>query len=211
MTLILVALTVLAVFLLLVASEAWWRKRKPHDEFSRKFIHIFVGSMAAFWPFYLEWHWIGLLSIAFVAGVIISKQLNIFKSIHAVERPTWGEVYFALAVGALAFVTHEPWIYAVALLHMSLADGLAAVVGVTWGKPTNYKVYGHTKSLIGSLTFFAISVALLSGYSVVTAATLDPLLILGLAAVATVVENFAIKGLDNLVIPLLIGAALMLA
>lgn len=203
-------LTVIVIFLLLVLSELWWRKRKPHDEFSRKFIHIFVGSIAAFWPFYLEWHWIVVLSLAFVVTVIVSKQFNIFKSLHAVERPTWGEVYFALAVGALAFVTHDPWIYAIALLHMSLADGLAAVVGVTWGKPTSYKVLGRTKSIIGSLTFFAVSLTLLVVYSAMAPEPLQPAFILGLAAVATAIENVAAPhGMDNLLIPLLVGFALV--
>jgi phytol kinase len=205
-----VALSVLLIFLLLVASEIWWRKRKPHDEFSRKFIHIFVGSFAAFWPFYLTWGWIVALSASFVVVVTLSKYLGVFKSIHAVERPTWGEVYFALAVGALAFVTHDPWIYAVALLHMSLADGLAAVTGVTWGKGTFYKIFGHRKSFVGSLTFFVISVGLLASYSAMPGHSVQPSLIFGLAGLATVIENISGYGLDNLLIPLLIGVVLTL-
>lgn len=202
-------LTVLAVFAILVASELWWRKRRPHDEFSRKFIHIFVGSLAAFWPFYLAWHWIIALSAAFVVVISLSKYFNVFKSIHTVERPTWGEVYFALAVGLLAFITHEPWIYAVALLHMSLADGLAAVVGVTWGKRTEYKIFGHTKSIIGSVTFFTVSLALLIGYDTMTATQLAPGLIIGIALAATFIENVAGYGLDNLLIPLLVAVVLI--
>ena len=201
-------LTVLAVFALLVGSEAWWRKRRPHDEFSRKFIHIFVGSFAAFWPFYLAWGWIVALSAAFVLGVILSKYFKVFQSIHAVERPTWGEVYFALAVGVLAFITHQPWVYAVALLHMSLADGLAAVAGVTWGKPTQYKVFGHAKSVIGSLTFFAVSLALLMFYQSMTGHALPVVAVLGIAAAATAVENLGVFGLDNLLIPIFIGLVL---
>lgn len=203
--------SVLFVFILLVISEVWWRKRKPHDEFSRKFIHIFVGSFAAFWPFYLSWGWIVGLSSAFIVVVSLSKYFEIFKSIHTVERPTWGEVYFALAVGVLTFVTHDPWIYAVALLHMSLADGLAAVAGVSWGKKTQYLVLGHTKSLVGSSMFFVVSVALLTGYGMLTAQPLQPSLIIGLAALATGIENVAGNGLDNLFIPVWIAVVLTLA
>jgi phytol kinase len=204
--------TVLVIFLLLVLSELWWRKRKPHDEFSRKFIHIVVGSIAAFWPFYLQWQWILLLSAAFVVGVVASKSLGIFKSIHAVERPTMGEIFFALSVGVLAPVSHHnPWIYAVALLHMSLADGLAAVVGVTWGKDTRYKVFGHNKSFIGTMTFFVVSVGLLTAYTSITLQPIQLSLILGLAGLATVIENIAGYGLDNLLIPLLIGFVLTLS
>jgi phytol kinase len=200
-------LTVLLILALLVGSEIWWRSRHPHDEFSRKFIHITVGSIAAFWPFYLHWHWILILSGAFIVIVLFSRYFNIFKSIHAVGRPTWGELFFALAVGGLAMITHDKWMYAAALLHMSLADGIAAVVGVTWGAATRYKVMGHPKSLAGSAAFFIVSVGILLGYSHF-AHPLSPILLGGIALSATIIENFGIAGLDNLLVPLLVGAAL---
>jgi dolichol kinase len=117
-----------------------------------------------------------------------------------------------LSVGVLAPVSHHnPWIYAVALLHMSLADGLAAVVGVTWGKDTRYKVFGHNKSFIGTMTFFVVSVGLLTAYTSITLQPIQLSLILGLAGLATVIENIAGYGLDNLLIPLLIGFVLTLS
>jgi phytol kinase len=200
-------LTVLIIFFLLMLSELWWRTRRPNDEFSRKFIHIVVGSLVAFAPFYLSWTQIVVLSGGFIAVVAVSKYLNVFQSIHAVERPTWGEIFFALAVGALAFVTHQPWIYTIALLHMSLADGLAAVVGVTWGRRTRYQVLGHPKSLAGSLTFFVVSTGLLCLYSS-QVMTLGPGLIVGIAMVTTGIENIGIAGSDNLLVPLVVAAAL---
>ncbi len=201
-------LTVLLIFGLLVSSEAWWRIRKPHNEFSRKFIHIFVGSLAAIWPFYLAWWQILSLSAAFVIVVLISKYLHIFQAIHSVERPTWGEILFAIAVGGLAFVTHQPWIYAVALLHMSLADGLAAIAGVTWGKRTQYKIFGHCKSVVGSATFLVVSVLLLTGFSQLSGTMLQPSVILGIAVMTMAIENLGVFGLDNLLVPLVVGVAL---
>src|SRR6476646_2873629 len=119
-----VLLTLLIVALLLVVNEVWWRKHKTHSELSRKFIHITVGSFVAFWPYFLSWDTIRLLSVAFLVGVALSKYFGIFKAIHSVTRPTWGEMYFALAVGLVTLVTDSPAIYSVALLQMSLADGL---------------------------------------------------------------------------------------
>lgn len=201
-------LTVLLVFLLLVGSELWWRKRRPNDEFSRKFIHIVVGSLAATWPFYLSWGWIVALGAAFIFVVTVSKYLHIFQAIHAVERPTLGEVFFALAVMLVAFITHQPWIYAVALLHMSLADGFAAIIGVTLGNSTRYKVLGHAKSLAGSGTFLLISLILLLAYGAVTGQHLPLAVVVGLALVATGLENIGVGGLDNLLVPVVIAAAL---
>jgi len=200
-------LTALAVFIILLGSEIWWRFKQPHNEFSRKFIHITVGTFVAFWPFFLSWNEIRLLALGFVLMVVLSKWLHIFKSIHSVQRPTWGEVYFALVVGLLTFVTHSKGIYAASLLQMSLADGLAAVVGVNFGKSHRYKVFGHPKSYLGTLTFFVTSLILLGGY-VLTGHDLATWHLVGLSILATIGENLAVAGLDNLLIPLLIAFVL---
>ena len=202
--------TILVVFALLLISETWWRVRKPHDEFSRKFIHISVGSFAAFWPYFLSWNTILLLSAAFIVVVTVSLKLGVFKAIHAVERPTWGEICFAGAVGLLALITREPAIYAVALLHMGLADGVAALVGTAYGKKNSYKVYGHTKSIAGSLAFLAVSLTLLIGYATVASTPLNPAVLVLLAMGATALENVSVRGLDNLVIPVFVASALTL-
>src|ERR1700735_297787 len=115
--------SVFVVLALLIISEVWWRNTKVHDEVSRKFVHITVGSFVAFWPFFLSWGQIELLSAVFLVAITLSKYLNIFKAIHSVQRPTGGEIFFALAVGAIALITHNKWIYMTALLQMSLADG----------------------------------------------------------------------------------------
>ena len=199
---------VLIVLVLLCLSEIWWRKTKIHGEVSRKFVHVTVGSFVAFWPFFLSWHEIELLSLVFLICVAISKYLNIFKAIHSVQRPTWGELYFAIAVGSVAFITHNQWIYMTALLQMSLADGLAAIVGTHYGKKQKYLVFGQVKSVIGSLMFLIISLALLITYMQVSGAQINLFSMVILAIGATIIENLGILGLDNLFVPLLIAVAL---
>lgn len=201
--------TVALVFILLVLSELWWRKRQPDSELSRKFIHLTVGSFVAFWPFFLSWNEIRLLSAAFIIVVLVSKRLNIFQAIHSVQRPTWGELYFALVVGLLTFVTHSKGIYAAALLQMSLADGMAAIVGVEYGvkRGKAYLVFGHPKTVIGTLTFLLISLAILFGYSADTA-RLSLLYVAVIGVGATIIENLAVAGLDNLLVPLATAAIL---
>lgn len=200
-------LTILAVFLVLLGSELWWRKHIMHSEFSRKFVHITVGSFVAFWPFFLSWNQIRLLSLGFLVVVGVSKYLRLFRAIHSVQRPTWGELYFALAVGLVTLVTHNKWIYMAALLQMSMADGFAAVMGVRFGKP--YLVFAHRKSMIGSLTFFAVSLAILIAYAQLATVHLSPVFIVTAAALAAVIENFAVAGLDNLLVPLVIALLLV--
>lgn len=201
-------LTVLAVLLILLGSELWWRRRISHSEFSRKFVHITVGSFVAFWPFFLDWDQIKFLGVAFLIVVGISKYLHIFKAIHSVQRPTLGELCFALAVGLVAVMTHDKWIYMAALLQMSLADGFAAVMGVRYGRQS-YLVFSHRKSLVGTITFFVTSLAILIAYSHLASAHLGVAFVIGVAALAAIIENLAVAGLDNLVVPIIIAFLLI--
>ncbi len=201
--------SVLAVLGLLVLSEVWWRKQEIHGEQSRKFVHITVGSFVALWPYFLTSGQIIILSMAFLVGVVVSKYLRIFQAIHSVQRPTLGELWFALVVGLLAFMPDKPHIYTAALLTMALADGLAAVVGTRYGKSHNYTVFGSTKSIAGTATFFATTCVILIGYVLVSLDPLSLLLIVPIAAVATALENVAVRGLDNLLVPLFIAGALL--
>lgn len=197
-------LTVLAVFLFLLASEFWWRRHIKHSEFSRKAVHITVGSFVALWPFYLDWNQIRLLSVGFLVVVGISKYFRLFRAIHSVQRPTMGELYFALAAGAVTYMTHNKWIYMTSLLQMSLADGFAAVMGVRYGRQS-YLVFGHRKSLIGTVTFFVTSWLILAAYTLLTPAHLGPVFMVGAAALAAIVENLAVAGLDNLLVPVMVA------
>lgn len=202
-------LTVVSVALLLFGNELWWRKKGFHGEVGRKFIHITVGSFVAFWPFFMTWNEIRLLSIAFLLVVAISKYFHLFRAIHSVQRPTWGEVYFALAVGAITFITDNKWIYMAALLQMSLADGLAAIVGVRYGKKRHYLVFGQVKSVIGTTTFIVTSVLILLAFVYLSNMPLSSAAILGLAYLAALIENIGVYGLDNLLVPLLVATVLV--
>lgn len=201
-------LSVLAIFAILLISEFGWRKHWLANELGRKFVHILVGSFVAFWPFFLNWGQIRLLSVAFLLAVLVSQRFKLFRAIHSVQRPTYGEVCFALVVGLLTLVTHSKAIYAASLLQMSLADGLAAVVGTRYGHTTTYHVWGHAKSIVGTLVFMAVSLVLLLGYKYYSVRDLSVAVISFGAVGAALVENIAVLGLDNLIVPLCIGLLL---
>jgi phytol kinase len=198
------------VFWLILVGEYIARIFPKYPEFTRKFVHITVGSFVAFWPLILSWNQIVLMSIAFVAVVSVSKYFHIFSSIHGIKRATWGEVYFGAVVGIIALVTQDGWIYMAALLHMSLADGFAAVVGMRYGKGYQYSVLGSLKSVVGTITFFVISLAILIFYAQHDNFAAGYLPLLSLALCATALENAGMRGLDNLTVPLVVAVMLTL-
>lgn len=198
-------LTVIAVFAILCASELGWRKHWLANEVGRKFVHITVGSFVAFWPFFLSWNEIRLLSLAFLVVVLFSQYFHVFKAIHSVQRPTYGEVFFAITVGLLTYITHSKGVYAAAVLQMSLADGFAAVVGTRYGRDNKYHLLGHAKSVAGTTAFAVTSALILVGFSLFGPMHLSPVVIAFGALVAAALENIGVFGLDNILVPLFIG------
>lgn len=199
---------VIAVFLILVFAEYLSRYKGVHSELTRKLVHVLVGSFVAFWPFFLSWRQIQMLSLAFLLVILLSIWFNIFKSIHAVKRNMAGEVLFAMVIGILAFLSTSEWVFAASMLFLSVADGMAAIVGLLWGDENQYKVFGHVKSVAGSLAFFFSAVLICIAYTMFSGTTQSVTVLLWLPVVATIAENLAVNGTDNLVIPLL--AALVL-
>jgi dolichol kinase len=201
-------ITVLIVLVILLINEYLWRKQKIHGELGRKSVHILVGSFVAFWPFYLSWGNIEFISFSFLLVVLISKKTHFFEAIHSVQRSTWGELFFAVSVGLIAFVTADKWIYMVAILQMSLADGLAAVIGTNYKLGLKYQVFGHAKSILGSLTFLIVSLLILVAYAHFAPHQSFKMIYILYALAATILENIAVAGLDNLIIPVFIASIL---
>lgn len=191
----------LSIFL---TGEYIWRQRLLHEEYARKFVHIAIGLFAASWPLYLEWNDIRLISILLAVGYVVIRRLKLFQSVSSVRRKTYGEMFFALSFGLITLFTESTAIYMLAVLVMTLADGLAAVVGTTFGRNNSYKLFGGTKSIAGSATFFLVTLTLIAVFGLYTPIIVPIGISLSVAVIATVMENAGVLGLDNLFIPLFI-------
>jgi len=198
----------LVVFLIVVFAEYLSRYKGVHSELTRKMVHILVGMFVAFWPFFLSWRQIQVLSLLFLITVILSIRLRVFSSIHAVSRNNVGEVLFALVIGMLALISSKDWIFTAAMLHLSLADGLAAICGLAWGEGSTYKIMGRTKSLVGSLAFFFTSVLIMVCFAAFSGLNYSAVTLVWLPIAATIAENVSGEGTDNLVVPLLVALVL---
>ena len=198
----------LVVFLILVFAEYLSRYKGVHSELTRKMVHILVGVSVAFWPFFLSWHQIQFISLLFLITVLVSIKLNVFGSIHAVARKNTGEVLFAAVIGILALISSKDWIFTAAMLHLSLADGFAAIFGLAWGDGTTYKIMGRHKSLVGSLAFFFTSIAIMVAYAAFSGLSYNSVTLVWLPVAATIAENLSGEGTDNMVVPLLVALVL---
>lgn len=197
-------LSLLVIALLLLVTEQLWRTKKIQVEVSRKLVHMGTGVLIAFWPFIMTWTMIQLLSLAMLVAIIISFKLGVFRSIHAVDRLTKGEILYPIGIGLCALLEPAPWIFTAAILHLALADGLAAIIGVKYGKKTGYTILSHGKSLVGSLTFFAVSLVIFLSAMIFISHDTTPVLFgwfVWSALMLTAIENISWYGLDDITVP----------
>lgn len=202
--------TILGIFAIVVLAEVLWRAKLLESEHSRKLIHILVGTFTASWMFFLEGRQIVLLAVAMFAVVLVSRIFGLLSSIHSVKRKTWGELFFPLGIALCAVITDSPWVFLAALLHVSLADGLAAIVGSRYIKKHGYKVLKQQKTLVGTLTFFNASL-FITLLVVVLAPELqgNVLVVMVVPLVATIAENVGLYGSDDLLVPAIVTVLLM--
>lgn len=186
-------------------------RRRPHPETVRKLFHVAGGVVCLGLPWLFDdprpvAALTGIATLGFLV-IRLARPLRrtIGSVVHAVARPSLGDLGFPLGVGLLFVLSDgDPLRFGVPVLVLTFADPAAALVGMRWGHHT-YETLDGRKSLEGSSAFFvvallcaAIPLLVLAHAGCVEALTVAALLALALTAV----EAVAWRGLDNLLIPL---------
>lgn len=203
-----------AYLILFAFCEYLWHKQHWDTEHTRKVAHAGSGIMALSFPYWFsEVIFVLALCGAFLLILALTKRTKWLRSIHAVKRETYGSTMFPLVV-CLCF-----WFYSqkgslvlfyLPILIMALADPAACLVGRRYPMIKLYK----SKSLGGSLAFFAVALALSIAAFLYLHQTTEWLVFLprcaAIAAACTAAEAVTQKGFDNLTIPLSALLVLML-
>lgn len=195
-----------AFIVIFLLGEAIRRLMPSSPEISRKFVHLSGGLTALSFPYLFKYHWTVLgLAAGFSLIIVVAKLKGVLKSVHGVERKSYGAMLFPVSVYLVFLLGHnKPVLYFVSILVMTVADTLAAVVGGRYGS-IRYEVEGIEKSLEGSTVFFFVtflcvhlSLLLMTGIE-----RLDSVLIaLVIAVLVTGFEAISPTGSDNFFVPL---------
>ena len=199
----------MVAFVILLFAEHLSRKKAINQEVSRKIPHIVGGLAIASWPFFVSMNFIVGLGLAFLAASTVVRKFNLFAGSRAVDRLSWGELFFPAGVTLTAALHPSQWIFAVAILHLGVADAVAALVGKRLGKHF-YKIFGHRKSIEGSIAFAVVSVIITFWFVVFapTGLSISWTVILLLPILSSLTEAIAPWGLDNLFVPVIVVIAL---
>ena len=205
----------LVVGSLLHIGENVHKNRLMNAENQRKLIHITTAAFIATWPWLIGWTSIQVIGTLLLIGVLVNRSIAFFSFNHKNRQESYGDIFLALAVILVPALTHDKVFFAVAMLSVALADGLAAVAGTNFGQKWRYKVFGQTKTVVGTMTFWLVSLCVIGAGVLFVRPLINfndyLLLLLVLPPILALLENFAKYGSDNLIIPIAIIVALGMA
>jgi len=190
-----------------VAAEFLRRRSYIGNEGSRKLIHTAHGVVIASWPFFTSYKFIIYAEILFIIVVLLARAFKLMQPLRNIKRRSLGEIFFPVAVIVLALYSPLTLIFAVAMLHLALADTAANLVG-RYVKKGRYTVFGQEKSIPGSLAFYTVSVCI-TGAGIVFIPVNLPMLnvfygLILVPAAAMLAENLSPYGSDNFTVPLVV-------
>ena len=150
---------VLLLILLFVVTDFIKHRFLLDSNNSRKIVHIASCVTVCTFPYTLSNSEIYLICFIFVIITSFTKYRNIFKSIHSVDRTTFGaEAYpIGVLIATYCFLPLDKTAFIYGMLVGGFSDSIASVIG----KYYKYKeiiVFGQKKSLGGSLSFFTTTV-----------------------------------------------------
>lgn len=202
-----IAIVMVALGVLIVLANCI----KSSHEVSRKMVHVGMGLVCLSFPWVFRDTWPVLLLGAIAVGSLLGVRLvpglrkSVGACLHEVKRESFGELYFALSVALLFWLSGgDKILFCVPLLILTAADAAGALIGIGYGK-TAYATTDGRKSAEGSTTFFLIAFlcALIPLLLFTETGRAETLLIsLTMAFMVTLVEAISTRGLDNLLIPL---------
>ncbi len=194
--------------LALLVRSRWPQQR----EWSRKVVHIGAGLVLPIaWGFDLS-PWIAVPAAGMVTLLaLLNHRRRILPAIEDIDRPSYGTVGYGASITLLLLLGWPAQAAAVCagVLVMAFGDGLAGLIGPIWPSPS-WMVLGQRRSLLGTGVMGAASLATLAALAAfcrsqgLAAPELGALALI--AAVAMLVEQLAIGGLDNLTVPLAVAA-----
>ncbi len=201
---LLLVLTVVFGIVTVLTAHYLSINRLISSELARKSVHIAHALIIGSWPFFTNYKLVIIGELLSLLLVVLARVFKIFGPFREIQRLSWGEFFFPLAVIIMALYEPSPWLFLAAVLHFGFADALAAIVGDRI-RQGNYVVLDHKKSFIGTSVFWLVSFGIVGWYinfHLSSATDLWPTAII-IPTVLAVAENVSPWGSDNLTIPLL--------
>jgi phytol kinase len=189
------------------------RKRWPERrEWSRKLVHIGAGPVVLIaWVTGIDRRIAVPAAGAITLLAALNHRVRVLPAIEDVDRHSYGTIAYGASITLLLLLgwPQQPAAVTAGVLVMAFGDGLAGLLGPLIRSP-GWEVLGQRRSLAGSTAMAAASLAVLVATALLAAPVMGvaappwPALAL-ITALATLLEQVASGGIDNLSVPLAVA------
>ena len=202
----------------LTLAEILRRKEKVSGSTSRKIVHLAVGNVVIIFPFVFSSIWYALIGpvffIPFTYFTCPASPVKKFRLKGVEAGHTYGTVFYAISLTILTSLFFSPdasnqnnIILIGSFLPLVWGDGIGAVIGSKFGNDKAYKIFGGTKTLLGSwaaafATFISVTLGCLILFQ--SLESVEVCIYIGLLSgfVTAFIEALTPKGFDNIAVPL---------
>ena len=196
-------IVLLYLFSIFLISIVFKKFNENSKEIVRKIIHIGIGPLIPIAQFLKIDQNSALVFTGFVSlTVLINYTYRIFPTIEDVERKSYGTFFYCLSLFILIYLfwNKDPYSLITGFFIMTFGDGLAGLLGKSFNSK-NWIFFKQKKSLFGTMTMFLTSLIIVYsiGYAQQNSFNLNYFTI---AFFATLLEQFSVLGIDNLIVPI---------
>lgn len=194
---------------LLSGAALLLRHRWPEQrEWSRKLVHIGAGPVVLIaWAFGVD----QLIAVPAAGAITLLAALNhrvrVLPAIEDVERRSYGTIAYGASITLLLWLwwPAHPATVAAGVLVMAFGDGLAGLLGPMIPSPS-WTVFGERRSLAGTGAMALASLTVLLALGQLDGGSAPaPAEIVLIALVATGLEQWALLGIDNFSVPMVVA------
>ena len=191
------------IFIIFLISIIYKKFNPNNKEALRKIIHIGIGPLIPLAKF-LD---IDQMSALYFTGLIslltfINYQSKLFPTIEDVDRKSYGTLFYCLSLFILIYLywNKDPTSLIAGFFIMTFGDGFAGLIGKNF-QSKSWVFLNQKKSFFGTMTMFITSLIVVFGLSYFQKYSLS-INIFTIAFISTVIEQFSIFGIDNLIVPI---------
>ena len=193
----------LYLFLIFLISIVFKKYNEDNKEIVRKIIHIGIGPLIPIAQF-LKINQNSALIFTGIVSLMVFTNYNykLFPTIEDVERKSYGTLFYCLSLFILIYLfwDKDPYALISGFFIMTFGDGLAGLIGKSFNSKS-WILLKQKKSLFGTMTMFLTSLIVVCsiGYAQQNSLNLNYFTI---AFFATLLEQFSVLGIDNLIVPI---------
>jgi len=193
----------LYLFSIFLISIVFKKYNEDSKEIVRKIIHIGIGPLIPIAQFLKINQNSALIFTGIVSlTVLINYKYKIFPTIEDVERKSYGTFFYCLSLFILIslFWNKDPYALLTGFFIMTFGDGLAGLLGKSF-QSRNWNFFKQKKSLLGTITMFLTSLIVVYTVGNIQQNSFN-LNYFTIAFIATILEQFSVLGIDNLIVPI---------